>query len=236
MRKKSHFFSKNTLYCFTPEVSLATFVIEIGFVLYTYLKFKATTFSRVCIGLLLCLGTFQAAEFMFCRSATPDIWPKIGYIATIFLPAFGMHMTSLLTNRAYKITYAAYMLALGITIMALLYPLHYFIASCNIHYVDMWNKPPFNYLHNIYYIVFIFCAVYVLIHTILHRKKRREIEVWLVISYAVFLIPTYALYFLRYIFHSAIPSVMCGFAIMTALIITLIILPMFYRAKKLEKK
>lgn len=225
--------SKDTLYCFTPEVSLATFVIEVGFALYVFLKFKSTSFSRTCMALLICLGTFQLSEYMICTFHA-EIWTKIGYIATLFLPAIGMHMTSLLTGKAFTLTWMSYGIAIGISMVALLYPDSYFVAKCQTHFVEMWNMPPFNYIHNIYYLVFILLACFMLVYAIRNRRKNRVVEDWLLIAYGVFLIPTFVLYFLRYIMDAAVPSVMCGFAIATAFIVTGIILPLFYRTNKLK--
>src|SRR5437016_502655 len=102
--------SSYTLYCFTPLVSLSTFIIEICFALYVFLKYKATTFSRLSIAILVCLGVFQLSEYLIC-TAYNDMWIKMGYTAVTFLPALGMHTIATITRRHSLLIYSGYVAA-----------------------------------------------------------------------------------------------------------------------------
>ena len=89
MRKKSL-----RLYCFSPPVMLATFVIEVGFALYVLWRYNMTKLSRLVVAILLCLALFQGTEFLLCGvyGIEPGVWSRVGYAAITLLPPLGIHL------------------------------------------------------------------------------------------------------------------------------------------------
>jgi len=223
--------SSLVFYCFTPLVSLATFVIEILLALYVFFKYKTTLFSQLCIGLLACLGVFQLSEYFICTSSEVDMWLKVGFIAMTLLPALGVHITSIITKRDKVLTYSAYFLA-GLIIFSVLYvPQIQLNATCEPHYVSITKHPFFGFLFGTYYAAYVLSAVYVLWRSIKSKIGDRMEEQWLIIAYAVFVVPSIALFYVKVIVKAALPSVMCGFAILTALIFVCFIIPRHYKRR-----
>ncbi len=100
-----------TFFCFTPAVSLATFVIEFVLAFYVLFKYRATTFSKLCVITLFCLGLFQLSEFLICKTPHINLAIKIGYVSITLLPALGMNVISVVTKQGKYITYLAYIFA-----------------------------------------------------------------------------------------------------------------------------
>ncbi len=57
---------KNTLHCFTPEIMLATFIIEIILAAYVFARYRLTFLGRLAGTTLIMLGLVQAAEYQVC--------------------------------------------------------------------------------------------------------------------------------------------------------------------------
>lgn len=221
--------SSLVFYCFTPLVSLATFIIEVLLAVYVFIKYKTTLFSQLCIALFLCLGIFQLSEYFICTSSQVNVWLKVGYVAIALLPAFGIHITSIITKRDKTLAYSAYGLA-GLFIFAVLFiPQIQLEATCEPHYVSISKHPLFGFLFGSYYAAYVLSAVYTLWRSMKARIGDRREEQWLIISYAVFVVPSIVLFYIKSIVLSALPSVMCGFAILTALIFVFFIIPRHYR-------
>lgn len=224
-----------TFYCFTPPVSFATFIIEFAFAFYVFFRYKATPFSRLCIVTLLCLGLFQLSEFMICKSPYIDFALKMGYISITLLPALGLHIIAIITRRWKPLVYLAYITAVGLCAAAVFVPNVAFIASCQPHYVEIDSNSVFSFLHSLYYGVFMFLGIFALWRSIVKRIGDSKQEKWMIASYLVFIIPALVLSYLNLIAHLATASVMCGLALITALIFVFIIIPRYYKYEKIHK-
>ena len=62
-------FRKPKLYCFSPPVMIATFVIEVSLAIYTLWRYKLNPVTRLTVALLVCLAIFQLAEYNVCEGA-----------------------------------------------------------------------------------------------------------------------------------------------------------------------
>ena len=88
------------LNCFSPPVMLITLIIEFGSALYVLWRYKMTVATRLVIGLLLGLGTFQMAEYFVCTlNPHAETWSRIGFVAISTLPAFGAHLMHVLADK-----------------------------------------------------------------------------------------------------------------------------------------
>lgn len=227
--------SSTTLYCFTPLVSLLTFIIEIALALYVFWKYKATTFSRLCIAILVCLGVFQLSEYLVCTTYT-DRWILLGYVAITLLPALGVHIVSVITKRYPTLIASAYTLAALLVVIIVCVPQAGLHASCQPNYVDITSSPLFHIVHGTYYVSYIFIAMAILLYRLWQHRGDVIEEKWMLISYAVFVIPSIGLEYFKIIARVALPSVMCGFAILTAFIMVWILIPRYYRSLKKKRK
>ncbi len=89
--------SSVTLYCFSPAAMLTTFIIEMILAAYTLWRFNKAKSGIVVTLILVCLATFQAAEYYICRIGSPLLAAKVGYTAITLLPALLLHLVSLIS-------------------------------------------------------------------------------------------------------------------------------------------
>lgn len=227
-----------TFYCFIPLVSLATFLIEMSFALYVWYRYKATTFSRLCIAVFLCLGVFQLSEFLICTYYTP-YWIKLGYVAITILPALGIHIISVVTKRHSVLMTASYGIAALLIFIILFVPSLELRAVCQTHFVEVFNSSWFAVMHVGYYAFFVTAAMYTLWYSLQKHIGDTKEEKWMLIAYIAFVLPSLVLIYFKFISHLALPSVMCGFAVFLAIILALVVIPRYYdlaEKKKVKKK
>ena len=232
MLKKDH---KNIFYCFTPLVSLATFIVEFIFAVYTLIKYRKTEFGRVSIFVLLALASFQLPEYLLCQSnqsAYRNVLIQIGFIGTAFLPPLGLHLVNLLNDKKYtKLVSFGYIFASFTTILILASKAGDFVHACTGKYVKFGLGSLAEKFYSGTYLIFITSAIVILLYYIL-KNKNLALNMWMLVTFLVFLIPAYVLYFFSFYPSDGLPSVMCGFAIFAALILLLKILPKYHNQIK----
>jgi len=224
----------STFYCFSPPVMIATFLIEIALALYTFMKYKMSELMFVVLMLLGMLGLFQFGEYFVCTSGS-ETWSRIGYVAITTLPALGIHLFYLLSNNSSrKVVYSSY---LAMTIFAV-----YFLASpdvfhgyeCTGNYVIFQLNNVARMFYEIYYFGLMFLSICLSIYWLKNHpksKKKRDLVEALIVGYLVFLVPTAAVTSFIPDTRGGIPSIMCGFAVIFAIILALYIAPRALKKK-----
>lgn len=222
-------FRSNTLYCFSPPVMLATLLIEVGFALYTLWRYGLTPLSRLVVAMLLCLATFQGAEYMICGGLgiQPGLWSKIGYSAITLLPPLGIHLVTQISGKKRPMLVGA---AYASSIAFLVY--FAFITgaisgqTCYANYVvfDTPNSLVGN-LYGLYYYGWLVVAIGLSLLPGKVKKHQRQALGWLAAGYSAFLIPTTTVNLIDPSTISGIPSIMCGFAVILAFALTLKVMP-----------
>jgi len=220
------------IYCFTPLVSLGTFVIESILAFYILYKYRKTEFGIVSFFVLLSLASFQLPEYLLCTTDKYVYYPllmQISFIGTIFLPALGMHLVHLLNEKKYtKLVKLGYILASLVSVAIILSKGEDFMHICTGHYVRFSLGTLVTKLYFFTYLTLVGSSIYILISKIIKRENR-NLNIWMLMAFLVFLIPTYTLYFLSFIPNNGIPSVLCGFALFAALILIAKILPLYHK-------
>src|SRR3990167_6134034 len=91
-----NFFDRSKLFCFSPEVMVVTFIVEISLAVYVFWRYKLKGTVRLCIITLLALATFQLSEYFICvgNPAHGIIWAHAGFVAITLLPALGIHLVA----------------------------------------------------------------------------------------------------------------------------------------------
>ncbi len=225
-----------TFFCLTPLVSFSTFVIEFAFAVYVLYKYKPTSFSRLCVLVLLCLGLFQLSEFLVCTTPYIDLSIKMGYVAITLLPALGLHIINTLTHRWRTLVYISYS-CVALLIAAILFiPQVAILPTCNPNYVSYEVNSTFSFFHWLYYVVAMVIGIILLTYSLFKRIGDKKQEKWMILSYLVFIIPSIILLYANIITNTALPSVMCGFAVITAVIFVFIIIPRHYYLKSKLRK
>lgn len=221
--------NRSTFYCFSPPVMIATCIIELGLLVYNLWRYRWTPFTRLVALMLFFLAIFQLAEFQVCTGTSGLLqWSHLGYVAITMLPPLGIHALALLRNKPrHPIIYAAY--ATGAAFVA------YFAltaSSLNGHeclgnYVIFQVNPDITWLYAIYYYGWVIAGMFLGWQWGKQSRKKatRQALYGFAAGYAAFLIPTTTVNLLDRSTTNGIPSIMCGFAVLFAVIVSLWVMP-----------
>lgn len=227
MRKHSTY-----LYCFSPPVMLATFLIEITGAMYIIWRYKMTAITRLITAILLCLATFQGAEYMLCGGIgiPGGVWSQVGYSAITLLPPLGIHLSlSIADKKAPFLLYAAY-------ISAAIFVCYFaFITNsisghtCYANYAvfEASNNFISAILYGSFYYGWLFVGVWVSVRNALQASKKHIKTALLALAagYSAFIIPTTFVNIIDRSTMGGIPSIMCGFAVILAFVLLLKVAP-----------
>lgn len=232
------YLKSDRFYCFSPPVMLATFIIEICCAIYVVWRYKLTPITRLAALVLLGLATFQLAEYNICEGAwgvDSLTWARIGYVAITLLPPLGLHMATKLAGRRQPVLVtAAYAAAAAFSAFFLLVGHGMQSEQCLGNYVIFktasWAIMPYTAY---YYGLLLLTVGYAwqASRNLSHANQKRALFA-LALGYLAFIVPTTAVNIVEPETIAGIPSIMCGFAVLLALILTLVVLPGYYTAKK----
>ena len=229
---------KNTLFCFTPEVMIATFVIEILLALYTFVKARSSKFGRGAIFILIFLALFQLAEYQICRGENPEIWSRIGLFSITILPILGIYLISILDKRTW-LHYLGYGLGVAFGLYFVLVPKAIDGVACGGNYVIFSGPQALFNFYSFYYFGFLLFAIWESFHRAQEEKINktlRRILFWFIVGYLSFLLPLTLVYLFVTSARIAVASIMCGFAVIFALILALKIVPLYQKLEKNKSK
>lgn len=217
--------SSITLGCFSPTVILLTFLVESGLALYTWWRYKASPFRRRAIIFLALLALFQGSEFLICQGASPEVWARVGFIATAFLPVLGIDFICLLRKKRFY-TELGYAVAAAFSMVMVFYPGVFRATVCTGKFVAFYtDAPAFDIAYAAYYLTMLFLGIMLAWQGLKEKKANQKALAWLIVGYASFMLPTFALYAFVVITRVGFASVLCGFAVLMALILVIRILP-----------
>lgn len=224
--------SKSTLYCFSPPVMIATMLIELAMAVFIFVRIKKSAIKNVAVITLVLLAVFQLAEFLVCQGysgISSLLISRIGFVAITFLPPLGVHTANVIAGRKHNwSTYTSYILALGFAIYFLIVTNSVNQSICSGNYVIFHLGTAASMIYGIYYFSLIggLLALVVYLAMIQKISKKRQALWWLMVGALAFLIPTGIVYFSGNQAASAIPSVMCGFAVIYAIVLALRVVPL----------
>jgi len=221
--------NKATLYCFSPPVMIATFVIEIGMAAYAVWRYKMGEISRLVVMLLVLLAAFQLAEFMVCRGVSESVaWSRAGFAAIAMMPPVGIHLVYALTKtRNRKILPMAYGAATAFVGFFAFASSSMNGYACTGNYVIFQVAPFASWLFGLYYYTGLITTLLLgwrYIRTSNNQRASQAVT-GVMVGYSAFIIPTITAYMLSPNMVGGIPSVMCGFAVILALLLGFKVLP-----------
>jgi hypothetical protein len=238
--------SKGTQFnCFSPPVMLATLVIEFSLAIYTVWRYKLDAITRLITVMLVGLATFQLAEYFVCTGigsmAVP--WSRVGFVAITALPPLALHIMHLLAGKKeLRLVYAAYVAMAGYMAYFLLAPHAFTGHQCTGNYVI------FQFTHNVtgsysgYYFGWLLAGIGLGFRWANQLRDKGKSAIrqlqsvqGLILGYLVFLVPSAMAMTVKPEVRRGIPSVLCGFAILMALIMALYILPRAAETKEFER-
>lgn len=222
-----------TFYCFSPLAMIVTFVLEIILAVYTVCRYKLNPVVRIVIAMLVFLAIFQAAEYMVCKGSPSNalVWSRVGYVSITMLPPLGLNLTLLLAGARRYLQWGALLPAYG---TAALFMLFFWLGEgaltghqCLGNYVIFQISSGKGWFYTAYYygwiLVSLAAGLYYMHYSRL--KRQRKALTLLLISYLAFLLPTATVNLLSPGTLSGIPSIMCGFAVVLAVMLVVVVLP-----------
>ncbi len=229
----------NKLFCFSPAVMISTFLIEIGLVFYVIWRFGVNGITRLAVAVLICLAVFQFAEFNVCEGAfglSSVDWARLGYVSITALPPLGVHLIARLSGDKRRWPFRlAYVLGGVFAFYFLFITGGVSTDACLGNYVIFKQGAGSGLLYGVYYYGLLIAAIGYAIFLAKNAKANIKKSLnWLIIGYLLFMVPTTLVNIIDPSTITGIPSIMCGFAVMLALVIAFAVLPI--RFKEVEKK
>jgi hypothetical protein len=218
------FFSQDRFFCFTPEVMLATFLIEIFLAVYVFIRYRIAALGRLTAVILVLLAAFQISEYQICGGANQIFWSKTGYTAITALPALGLALVSLVTGKKnfLKLGYALMFLYILIFLFA---PKAISGAVCEKNYLVFYTNQQLSWTYTVYYFGFLILAIWEAWEN--RTDKNKNLLNWIIAGYLSFILPMGIVYILSPAARQAIPSIMCGFALILAFILAFKVAPKY---------
>jgi hypothetical protein len=214
---------------------IATFTIETILAVFLFVRHRVTRFGKVASLVLVLLATFQFAEYQICTTSgdSPLLWARIGFIAITLLPLTGLYLVYLVSHKPHflKLGYAS---AIGFVLYFIFIPKSITGAICSGNYIVFNTSNDLYRLYGFYYWGFLLLGIWESIETIASLRRRtstRKILQWLIVGYLSFMAPMGTVYILYPSTRNAVASVMCGFALLLAFILTFKIVPAYDRAR-----
>jgi len=213
---------------------IATFIIEVALAVFVFVRYRVTRFGQVAGAILILLASFQFAEYQVCvdpgRSSL--LWSRFGFIAITLLPLAGLYLVSLVSLKPHflKVGYAT---TAGFVLYFTLVPKAITSAICGGNYVIFNTSTDLYRLYGFYYWGLLLLGIWESLEKIARLKRRtasKNVLQWLIVAYLSFMAPMGMVYVFIPESRNAVASVMCGFALMLALILALKVVPAYDRA------
>lgn len=215
---------------------LVTLLIEFLGAVYVCWRYKFNQVTQLIVSLLLCLGVFQLAEFFICtkESSANFFWARIGHVAITLLPPLGLQLIFCLAHKkswwlwllyALPVAFSGYFLFIDEAITSEVCLGNYVIFTSKPHALPYWGA---------YYYSFLLSALVLSGYWRRHCRFKRcsQAFYWVSIAYLAFLLPTTTINLLAPETLAGIPSIMCGFAVLMALILLGKITPLVGKQRK----
>lgn len=228
------YLKSDKLYCFSPPVMLATFVIEIAFAIYTIARYKLTPISRLAVMILVGLAVFQLAEYNVCEGAwgvDSLTWARIGYAAITILPPLGVHLATRIAGEKQRLLLAGAYGAAAVFAFIFLFVGHGMQSQqCLGNYVIFTIAPWAVGAYALYYYGLLLLAVGYAFRAAANLKEsnKRYALYALALGFLAFIVPTTAANLIDHSTIAGIPSIMCGFAVILAVILTTVVVPKYH--------
>lgn len=169
-------------------------------------------------------------EFLMCVGVSPNIIGRLGLVSITFLPPLGVLLAADVTNLKHWVNWAGFICGIALSVYYLIVPNAFNLQTCNPFYA-VYTYPLGN-LYGIFYFGFIGWALILIgIGWIVNgRKSRKDLNkkaALVLIGYLSFLVPMAITVVVDFSTSSAIPSIMCKYALLLAT--TLLIFSFQYR-------
>jgi hypothetical protein len=216
------------LYCFSPPVMLATFLFEFGSAFYVLWRYKMSTVTRLIVTMLFSLGVFQLSEYMICGGLGlhGSDWARLGYVSITLLPPLGIHLTTVLAGKKSPLLISlAYGSMAAFVMYFALSPGGVTIQECRPNYAVFDLHSLGVLVYAAYYYGWLFTNVLLAWNWSRSHSKRSASLQWLTAGILLFMVPTTTANLIDPSTIAGIPSIMCGFAVLLAVVLVGMVLP-----------
>ncbi len=230
----------NTLYCFSPPVMIATFTIEIFLAVYSVWRYKLNQVTRPAFAILVFLAIFQLAEYNVCEGSfgiDSLAWSRLGYIAITALPPLGFHLATKLAGKQPRGLVATAYITGGLFAAFFAFSGQGITSSaCMGNYVIFETAPGSLFFYSIYYYGWLILSVYYTFTMASQMKSQSQSNSLraLGIGYLAFMLPATTANIIAPTTLAGIPSIMCGFAVILAIVLAGEVLPQYFRQPALS--
>lgn len=212
---------------------IATFFLETAMAIYLIGRYVLTPTLRIIISILILLAVFQLSEFGICESYAlgGTEWAKLGFSAITLLPPLGLHLVSALRQNPLSTKAKLFIYApAALWIFTFVFGHVMLSQGCTGNYIVFQIKRPYDLMYYLWYDALLVIAIAkAWLQTRNLTNKRIVSAHWaLIIGYLTFIVPSIAV---RVLFEfsdktaSALPSIMCGFAVIFAGFLTFRVAP-----------
>lgn len=219
----------NKFYCFSPPVMLATFLIEFGLAVYVLWRYKSNAISRLVVLMILLLGVFQLTEYMICGGLGLNHieWARIGYVSITLLPVVGIHLILAVSKMKMRpLLLVAYGTAAAYVYYFALMTDSVISKVCSTNYAVFETHGLPGTLYIFYYYGWLLFSIGLAAYIARKKPKLTRVLRWIVIGYSAFIVPTTFANMVDQSTLNAIPSIMCGFAVLLAIVLVWRVLPL----------
>jgi hypothetical protein len=182
------------------------------------------------------LATFQLAEYFVCTGygLHAEQWSRLGFVAITTLPPLGLHILHELAGKpGRRLVAGAYATMGGFIALFMTYHAAFIGHQCTGNYVIFQLGERVGGLFTIYYFGWLLTSLTLgwrWANELMERKGKAALTKLqtvraLMIGYLVFLVPCALALTIQPSTRRGIPSIMCGFAVIFALILSFYVLP-----------
>ncbi len=219
---------------------IATFAIEIALAVYVTWRYKLNNITKLAVATLFFLAVFQLAEYNVCEGSfgiDSLSWARLGYVAITMLPPLGFHLaTRIAGEKRYGMVTAAYASAAAFGAFFAFSGVGITAHQCLGNYVIFKIFPEAAPIYTAYYYGWLILGTVYCMYMARQAKKSNIAASLraLAIGYIAFIAPTTLVNIIDPATIAGIPSIMCGFAVMLAVMLAGEVLPQYYRTPSLS--
>lgn len=226
------------LNCFSPTIMVITFILEMLLAIYAFIKSRKANSDTGIVIILVFLAIFQLSEYQICGGFDELFWSRLGLFVITFLPVLGLYLISKLRKES-SILKFGFIFAIAFAVFFALIPRSVSGATCGGNYIIFDIESNIHNLYGYYYMGFLFLGIWQAMIGVNSKNNKHDIKKalkWFIIGYLSFILPLTLVYIFIPITRIAVASIMCGFAVVFAFILTFKVAPIYHANVKSNKK
>lgn len=209
--------------------------------IYIGMRYKMSSVTRLAMAILFFLAVFQLAEYNICEGSwgiDSLTWARLGYVAITILPPLGIHLAARLAGKSSRsLITAAYASGAAFAGFFLFAGHGMQGQQCLGNYVIFQVAPDISKLYGLYYYGWMFTGVLYAWKQSSQMKQASRARALksLMVGYALLIIPTSTVNLVDPSTLKGIPSIMCGFAVLLAVVLVSEVMPQFHKRESFVK-